>query len=190
MCREAYKIDSVVRALVLVDRRTDMSKPMRFSEYIYIVTYLSDCRRVLDWSDLLDLTERNYKQLRQSHWVTAKITVTTTDRTSPQCAVFSRCLVTDLNNDFCFLAVGDCLTTISFKIKFQVMLRPTVSRPVCLGVKHPRPDFYYCQTVAGLLWGFLSDERTGLSFIIAAGLRKRSHLYRLWTVAASLLHEF
>jgi hypothetical protein len=33
-----------------------------------------------------------------------------------------------------------------------------------------RPDFYYCQTVAGLLmWGALSDVRTGLSFIIAAG---------------------
>jgi hypothetical protein len=28
-----------------------------------------------------------------------------------------------------------------------------------------RPDLYYCQTVAGLLmWGALSDERTGLSF--------------------------
>jgi hypothetical protein len=33
-----------------------------------------------------------------------------------------------------------------------------------------RPDFYYCQTVAGLLmWGALSDERTGLSSTIAAG---------------------
>jgi hypothetical protein len=33
-----------------------------------------------------------------------------------------------------------------------------------------RPDLYYCQTVAGLLmWGTLSDERMGLSFIIAAG---------------------
>jgi hypothetical protein len=39
-----------------------------------------------------------------------------------------------------------------------------------------RPDFYYCQTVAGLLlWGALCDERTGLSFTIAAGLRQRSH---------------
>jgi hypothetical protein len=39
-----------------------------------------------------------------------------------------------------------------------------------------RPDFYYCQTVAGLLmWGTLSDESTGLSFTIAAGLRHRSH---------------
>jgi hypothetical protein len=39
-----------------------------------------------------------------------------------------------------------------------------------------RPDFYYCQTVAGLLiWGALSDERTGLSFTIAAGLRQGNH---------------
>jgi hypothetical protein len=39
-----------------------------------------------------------------------------------------------------------------------------------------RSDFYYCQTVAGLLiWGALSEERTGLSFTIAAGLRQRSH---------------
>jgi hypothetical protein len=39
-----------------------------------------------------------------------------------------------------------------------------------------RPDFYYCQKVAGLLmWGDLSVERTGLSFKIAAGSRQRSH---------------
>jgi hypothetical protein len=31
------------------------------------------------------------------------------------------------------------------------------------------PDFYYCHTIAGLwIWGALSDERTGLSFTIAA----------------------
>jgi hypothetical protein len=30
-----------------------------------------------------------------------------------------------------------------------------------------RPDLYYCLTVAGLLmWGALSDERTGLQFAI------------------------
>jgi hypothetical protein len=33
-----------------------------------------------------------------------------------------------------------------------------------------RADFYYCQTVAGLLmWSALSDERTGLLFTIVAG---------------------
>jgi hypothetical protein len=37
-----------------------------------------------------------------------------------------------------------------------------------------RPDFYYYQTVVGLLmWGALSDERTGLSFTIAAGFHQR-----------------
>jgi hypothetical protein len=39
-----------------------------------------------------------------------------------------------------------------------------------------RPDFYYCRTVAGLLmWGALPDEKTGLSFTIAAGPGQRSH---------------
>jgi hypothetical protein len=39
-----------------------------------------------------------------------------------------------------------------------------------------RPDFYYSQTVAGLLmWGALSDERTGLTFTIASDPRQRSH---------------
>jgi hypothetical protein len=39
-----------------------------------------------------------------------------------------------------------------------------------------RPDFYYCQAVAGLLmWGALSDEGTGLSFTIATGSRQRCH---------------
>jgi hypothetical protein len=38
-----------------------------------------------------------------------------------------------------------------------------------------RQDSYYCQTVSGLLmWGALSDERTGL-FTIAAGPRQHSH---------------
>jgi hypothetical protein len=49
------------------------------------------------------------------------------------------------------------------------MLRPTVQSASLSWNKAPiwglRPDLYYCQTVAGLLmWGALSDERTGLSF--------------------------
>jgi hypothetical protein len=40
----------------------------------------------------------------------------------------------------------------------------------------PRPEFFYCWTVADLMmWGALSDVRTGLSFIITAGPRQRSH---------------
>jgi hypothetical protein len=39
-----------------------------------------------------------------------------------------------------------------------------------------RSDLYYCLTVAGLLiWGALSDERTGLQFVIATGPCQRSH---------------
>jgi hypothetical protein len=39
-----------------------------------------------------------------------------------------------------------------------------------------RPNLDYCLTVAGLLvWGALSDERTGLPFAIATGPRQRSH---------------
>jgi hypothetical protein len=53
----------------------------------------------------------------------------------------------------------------------SLMLRSTVA-PIW-GL---RSDFCYCQTVAGLLmWGALSDERTGLSFTIVAGPRQRSH---------------
>jgi hypothetical protein len=51
----------------------------------------------------------------------------------------------------------------------SLILRPTVSRSIYLGIKHPSGAydqiFNYCQTVAGLLmWGALSDETTGLSF--------------------------
>jgi hypothetical protein len=38
------------------------------------------------------------------------------------------------------------------------------------------PDFYCNQTLSGLLiWGALSDERTGLSFTFVTGARQRSH---------------
>jgi hypothetical protein len=63
------------------------------------------------------------------------------------------------------------------------MLRPTVSRPVCLGIKHPsgaydqifisvrNTEYGICLTVTFLIpWNALFDERTGLSFICAAGL--------------------
>jgi hypothetical protein len=59
------------------------------------------------------------------------------------------------------------------------MLRPTVSRPVYLGIKHPSGAydqiFITCVTVTVLfLWGALSDERSGMCFVYAAGPCQRS----------------
>jgi hypothetical protein len=64
-------------------------------------------------------------------------------------------------------------------LSLSLMLRSPVSRSVCLGIK--RPSGAYDQifiTVRRLrfCWcGALSDERTGLSFTIAAGPRQSSH---------------
>jgi hypothetical protein len=67
------------------------------------------------------------------------------------------------------------------QLSLSLVLRLTVSRPLSLSWnKAPiwalRSDLYYFQTVAGLLmWGALSDERTGPVFGIAAGPLQRSH---------------
>jgi hypothetical protein len=55
----------------------------------------------------------------------------------------------------------------SKKLKLKLKLRPTVSRSVCLGVGLPSGAqdliFVFFPTIAGfLMWGTLSDERTGL----------------------------
>jgi hypothetical protein len=67
----------------------------------------------------------------------------------------------------------------SSRLKVKVILRPTVSRPVCLGTKHPFGAYdqilITCVTVTVLfLWGALSDERTDLFFVCAAGPCQRS----------------
>jgi hypothetical protein len=59
----------------------------------------------------------------------------------------------------------------------KVMFRPTVSLFWCQApIWGPKSDLYCCLRVRDLLmWGALSDEGTGLSFIIAAGPRQPSH---------------
>jgi hypothetical protein len=71
-------------------------------------------------------------------------------------------------------------TCTDLRTQAKVMLRPTVKSASLFWCQAPicglRPDFYFCQTVAGLLmWGALSDERMGLPFTIAAGPRQRYH---------------
>jgi hypothetical protein len=64
------------------------------------------------------------------------------------------------------------------------MLRPTVSQPVCLGVKPPsgaQDQIFITVRQLRVCWcGAPSlDERTGLSFRIAAGTRQHSHSWVL-----------
>jgi hypothetical protein len=72
------------------------------------------------------------------------------------------------------------VTNESWVLSLSLILRPTISLPVFLGINPPNwglwPDFCYCYTVADLLmWSALSDERMGLSFTIAVGPRQGTH---------------
>jgi hypothetical protein len=68
--------------------------------------------------------------------------------------------------------IDACLTNESLESS-RVVVSMSWNKAPILGL---RADFYFCQSVAGLLMrGPFSDERTGLSFIIAAGPRQRSH---------------
>jgi hypothetical protein len=76
---------------------------------------------------------------------------------------------------------GCRLTGFKVKVKVNIMLRPTVSRPAFLCVKPhlgPKTRFLLLSFADLFMWGALSDERTGLSFTIAADPRQHSHIYR------------
>jgi hypothetical protein len=63
------------------------------------------------------------------------------------------------------------------KVKVKDTLQLTVSQSVCLGVE-PHvglvTGYLLLFDLVLFLWGALSDERTGLSFLFAAGPRQRS----------------
>jgi hypothetical protein len=65
------------------------------------------------------------------------------------------------------------------ELSLSLILRPTVRVPVSMGIEHTSQAYdhnFSSQTVVGLLmWGALSDERTGLSFSTALDSRQRSH---------------
>jgi hypothetical protein len=68
----------------------------------------------------------------------------------------------------------------NFKVKVNVMLRSTVSWPVCLGVRHPYGAHCHIIITGRQLWVCwcvrdLSDDKTGLQFTTADGPRQRSH---------------
>jgi hypothetical protein len=54
------------------------------------------------------------------------------------------------------------------KVKVKVMLQLTVSQSVCLGVE-PQLElmtrFFFNEVTVLSMWGALSDERSGLSFV-------------------------
>jgi hypothetical protein len=68
-------------------------------------------------------------------------------------------------------SVRDVLTT-NTEVEVEVNLRPKVSRPVCLGVRHPsgtRDQFFFSSKFpldsCGFICSALSDERTGMYFL-------------------------
>jgi hypothetical protein len=63
-------------------------------------------------------------------------------------------------------------------LKVKVILRPTVTRPVCLNGRHPsgaHGKFLLLSVVGFLTWGVISNEKTCLQFTSVAGPCQRSH---------------
>jgi hypothetical protein len=85
---------------------------------------------------------------------------------------------------FRLLFCTSCCSASTLLLSLRLMLRPTVSQPVCLGIEHPsgaydqiffRSEYGMRLTVTFLIpWGALSHERTGLSFVCATGPCQRS----------------
>jgi hypothetical protein len=81
------------------------------------------------------------------------------------------------NSVFLSNQLNALLLTHDHHVKVKVMLWPTVGQPVLVSSPHlgPNTRFLLLSATGLLMWGTLSNERTGLSFTIAAGPRQRSH---------------
>jgi hypothetical protein len=126
------------------------------------------------------VTASTYGAIANSHTLQF---ITARTKSSVCCVLTSRYLLTAFNavassaSVFTSLLAGECLTT-DWTVSESYITTDGQSASLSWNkapIWHLGPDLYYCQTVAPLLmWGALSDERTGLSFTIAAGLQ-RSH---------------
>jgi hypothetical protein len=89
---------------------------------------------VIEFVDHLQIaTLSNYRALASS----CTRLLTTAQSKCSQFVLASRCLITDPNNVLCLRPYWLANISQLTKLSLSLILRPTVSRPVCLRIKHP-----------------------------------------------------
>jgi hypothetical protein len=141
---------------------------------LYNYTYEITCSRLQQFSGLLNSLRLTASKPRLNVSQTALLGNTMNLEES-----IISCIL-DLSLTFASSLLTHLLFRLSLSLSLSLILRPTASRPVCLGIKHPSRAYEQIfitvrQLACLLMWDALSDERTGLSFTIAAGPCQRSH---------------